>query len=141
MKLVVDMKSVPSAALERVEILRDGAAAQYGSDAVAGVINLVLKKSMDPFVNTSYSVTSEGDGEQYQLETGFGVNIRDIGYANFTFNYFDAKRTQRAGTVTSVEDEAGYWGVTDATDFNTTDLTAFLDKKPKCRFSRLVRRI
>jgi iron complex outermembrane receptor protein len=130
----VDMKSVPSAALERVEILRDGAAAQYGSDAVAGVINLVLKKSMDPFVNTSYSVTSEGDGEQYQLETGFGVDIADKGYANFTFNYFDAKRTQRAGTVTSVEDEAGYWGVTDATDFNTTDLTAFLDKNPSAGF-------
>jgi iron complex outermembrane receptor protein len=130
----VDMKSVPSAALERVEILRDGAAAQYGSDAVAGVINLVLKKSMDPFVNTSYSVTSEGDGEQYQLETGFGVDIADKGYANFTFNYFDAKRTQRAGTVTSLEDEAGYWGVTDATDFNTADLTAFLDKNPSAGF-------
>lgn len=41
----VDMKSVPSAALKRVEVLRDGAAAQYGSDAVAGVINLVLKKN------------------------------------------------------------------------------------------------
>lgn len=128
------MKSVPSAALERVEILRDGAAAQYGSDAVAGVINLVLKKSMDPFVNTSYSVTSEGDGEQYQLETSFGVDIADKGYANFTFNYFDAKRTQRAGTVTSVENEAGYWGVTDASDFNTTDLTAFLDKNPSAGF-------
>jgi iron complex outermembrane receptor protein len=130
----VDMKSVPSAALERVEILRDGAAAQYGSDAVAGVINLVLKKSMDPFVNTSYSVTSEGDGEQYQLETGFGVDIADKGYANFTFNNFYAKRTQRAGTVTSLEDEAGYWGVTDATDFNTADLTAFLDKNPSAGF-------
>lgn len=130
----VDMKSVPSAALERVEILRDGAAAQYGSDAVAGVINLVLKKSMDPFVNTSYSVTSEGDGAQYQLETGFGVNIRDKGYANFTFNYFDAERTQRAGKVTSVEDEAGYWGVTNTTDYNTSDLTAFLGRNPSAGF-------
>jgi iron complex outermembrane receptor protein len=130
----VDMKSVPSAALERVEILRDGAAAQYGSDAVAGVINLVLKKSMAPFVNTSYSVTTEGDGEQYQLETGFGVNIADKGYANFTFNYFNQKRTQRAGKVTSVEDEAGYWGVTNTTDYNTSDLTAFLDRNPSAGF-------
>jgi len=89
----VDMKSVPSAALENVEILRDGAAAQYGSDAVAGVINLVMKKSVEPFINTSYSVTTEGDGEQYQLETGFGVDIADKGYANFTFSYFDQKRT------------------------------------------------
>lgn len=128
------MKSIPSAALERVEILRDGAAAQYGSDAVAGVINLVMKKSVKPFVNTSYSVTTEGDGEQYQLETGFGVDIADKGYANFTFSYFDQKRTQRAGTVTSVEDEAGYWGVTDESDFNTSDLTAFLDKNPSAGF-------
>jgi iron complex outermembrane receptor protein len=130
----VDMKSIPSAALERVEILRDGAAAQYGSDAVAGVINLVMKKSVKPFLNTSYSVTTEGDGEQYQLETGFGVDIADKGYANFTFSYFDQKRTQRAGEVTSVEDEAGYWGVTDDSDFNTSDLTAFLDKNPSAGF-------
>jgi iron complex outermembrane receptor protein len=130
----VDMKSIPSAALENVEILRDGAAAQYGSDAVAGVINLVMKKSVEPFINTSYSVTSEGDGAQYQLETGFGVNIADKGYANFTFSYFDQERTQRAGEVTSVEDEAGYWGVTDDSDFNTSDLTAFLDRNPSAGF-------
>ena len=130
----VDMKSVPSAALERVEILRDGAAAQYGSDAVAGVINLVLKKKSDPFINTSYSVTSEGDGEQYQIETGFGVDITDKGYANFTFSHFDQSRTQRAGTITSVEDEAGYWGVTDTSDFNTSDLTAFLGRNPSAGF-------
>jgi iron complex outermembrane receptor protein len=130
----VDMKSIPTAALERVEILRDGAAAQYGSDAVAGVINLVLKKSLDPFVNTSYSITSKGDGEQYQIESGFGVNIADRGYANFTLNYFDQKRTQRAGTITSVADEAGYWGITDTSDFNTSDLTAFLDRNPSAGF-------
>jgi len=93
----VDMKAIPSAALERVEILRDGAAAQYGSDAVAGVINLVLKENSDPFINTGYSVTTEGDGEQYQIETGFGVKIADKGFANFTFGYFDQKQTQRAG--------------------------------------------
>lgn len=130
----VDMKSVPSAALERVEILRDGAAAQYGSDAVAGVINLVLKKASDPFINTSFSTTSEGDGEQYQIETGFGVNIADKGYANFTLNYFDQHRSQRAGTITSVEDEAGYWGISDTSDFNTSDLTAFLDRNPSAGF-------
>jgi len=125
----VDMKSVPSAALERVEILRDGAAAQYGSDAVAGVVNLVLKKQSDPFINTNYSVTTEGDGEQYQIETGFGVKIADKGYANFTFNYFEQKRSQRAGTVTSVADEANYWGVSD--DY---DLQGFLQRNPSAGF-------
>lgn len=130
----VDMKSIPSAALERVEILRDGAAAQYGSDAVAGVINLVLKKNSDPFINTSYSTTSEGDGGQFQIETGFGVNIADRGYANFTLNYFKQDGSQRAGTVTSVADEASYWGVTDTSDFNTNDLTSFLDRNPSAGF-------
>jgi len=130
----VDMKSVPSAALERVEVLRDGAAAQFGSDAIAGVINLVLKKKSDPFINTSYSTTTKGDGEQYQLEAGFGVSIFDKGYANFTFNHFDQQRTQRAGTVTSVQDEADYWGVTNSGSFTTTDLTAFLDRNPSAGF-------
>tara|TARA_R110002049_G_scaffold58113_5_gene158425 strand:- start:6057 stop:9080 length:3024 start_codon:yes stop_codon:yes gene_type:complete len=130
----VDMKSIPAGALERVEILRDGAAAQYGSDAVAGVINLVLKKSTEPYINTSYSATTEGDGEQFQLETGFGVNIADRGYANFTFNYFDQLRSQRAGEITSLEDEAGYWGVTDTSSFNTSDLSAFLDRNPSAGF-------
>lgn len=130
----VDMKSVPTAALERVEVLRDGAAAQYGSDAIAGVINLVLKKKSDPFVNTSFSTTTQGDGEQYQLEAGFGTDVFDKGYANFTFNYFDQKRSQRAGKITSVQDEANYWGVTDTGDFTTSDLTAFLDRNPSAGF-------
>ncbi|MEL6673126.1 MAG: TonB-dependent receptor [Bacteroidota bacterium] len=130
----VDMKSVPAASIERVEILRDGAAAQYGSDAVAGVINLVLKKKTDPFINLGYSTTSEGDGEQYQVEGGFGVNILKKGYANFSFGYFDQKRTQRAGTITSLEDEAGYWGVSETSPFNLSDLSAFLGREPSAGF-------
>ncbi len=129
----VDMKAIPSAALERVEILRDGAAAQYGSDAIAGVINLVMAKSSDPFINTSFSTTTEGDGEQYQLEAGYGVET-DKGYANFTFNYFDQKRSQRQGTITSVADEAAYWGVTADSDFNISDLTSFLQRNPSAGF-------
>ncbi|UII31828.1 TonB-dependent receptor [Fulvivirga ulvae] len=130
----VDMKAIPTSAIERVEILRDGAAAQYGSDAVAGVINLVLKKKSDPFINLGYSVTSEGDGDQFQMETGFGLNIHEKGYANFTFNYFDQQRSQRAGTITSLADEAGYWGVTDDTDFSLSDLDAFLQRNPSAGF-------
>ena len=104
----VDMKSIPSSALSNVEILRDGAAAQYGSDAIAGVINLVMKKASKPFVNTSYSTTTKGDGEQTQIEAGAGVNMDDKGYANFTFNYFNQKGSQREGKVTSVDAEAAF---------------------------------
>jgi iron complex outermembrane receptor protein len=130
----VDMKAIPSSALSSVEILRDGAAAQYGSDAIAGVINLVMKKKTDPFVNVGYSTTSEGDGEQYQLEAGFGVDIAEKGFANFNFGYFDQKRTQRAGTITSLEDEAGYWGVSETSAYSLSDLEGFLGRNPSAGF-------
>ena len=130
----VDMKAIPSAALENVEVLRDGAAAQYGSDAIAGVINLKMKKKVDPFVNTNFSSTTRGDGEQYQIESGFGVDLGENGYANLTLSHMQSSTTQRAGKVTSVEDEASYWGVTDDSDFNTNDLSNFLDRNPSAGF-------
>lgn len=130
----VDMKSVPASAIDRVEILRDGAAAQYGSDAVAGVINLVLKKKADPSVNIAYSTTAEGDGDQFSIDGGFGISIAKKGYANFNFGYFDQTRTQRAGEITSIEDEAAYWGVTENSDFNLSDLTEFLNREPSAGF-------
>ena len=130
----VDMKSVPAGAIDRVEILRDGAAAQYGSDAVAGVINLVLKKKADPSVNIAYSTTTEGDGDQFSIDGGFGISIAKKGYANFNFGYFDQTRTQRAGEITSIEDEAAYWGVTETSDFNLSDLTEFLNREPSAGF-------
>lgn len=133
----VDMKAIPSAALQNVEVLRDGAAAQYGSDAVAGVINLVMKRAATPFANMSYSTTTEGDGEQYQVEAGAGVDSGKA-YANFTFNYFEQKRSQRAGTITSLADEAGYWEVPTADDapdsYNQDDLAAFLQREPSAGF-------
>ncbi|WP_296619177.1 TonB-dependent receptor [Marivirga sp.] len=130
----VDMKAIPTSAIERVEILRDGAAAQYGSDAVAGVINLVLKKKSDPFINMGYNVTSQGDGQQYNFDTGFGVDILDKGYANFTFSHIDQQRTQRAGEITSLEDEANYWGVDETTDYSLSDLDNFLTRNPSAGF-------
>jgi len=124
----VDMKSIPTAAIDHVEVLRDGAAAQYGSDAVAGVINLVLKKKSDPFINYNFSSTTLGDGQQSQVETGFGVDIAKRGYANFTFNYFNQNRTQRAGDITSAEDEAAYWGTS---IYSLDDYRSFLARNPK----------
>ena len=58
-----DMNSIPVAAIERIEVLRDGAAAQYGSDAIAGVINLVLKKKSPLTVSTTYGGSSSTTGE------------------------------------------------------------------------------
>lgn len=124
----VDMKSIPPAAIDHVEVMRDGAAAQYGSDAVAGVINLILKNKSDPFINFNYSSTTKGDGQQAQVETGFGVDISKRGYANFTFNYFNQNRTQRAGDITSAEDEAAYWN---NPMYTLDDYRSFLARNPK----------
>jgi len=72
----VDFNAIPVAAIERVEVLRDGASAQYGSDAIAGVINVVLKGSgQGGSVQLDGGIYSAGDGEQYRVlaDTGIGV--------------------------------------------------------------------
>lgn len=61
-----DMNAIPISAVKRVEVLRDGAAAQYGSDAIAGVINIILKDSAtDGIASLEYGETFEGDGETW----------------------------------------------------------------------------
>jgi iron complex outermembrane receptor protein len=59
----VDLNSIPAAAIGRIEVLRDGASAQYGSDAIAGVINIVLDRTLGSGFNGTYGITSEGDGQ------------------------------------------------------------------------------
>ncbi|WP_190810218.1 TonB-dependent receptor [Flagellimonas sp. S3867] len=94
----VDLKSVPAAAIERIEVLRDGASAQYGSDAIAGVINMVLKKDVEyTSVNVNSGVTTEGDGFNFGADLNTTLNIDDIGYANLTFAYYQQDLTNRAG--------------------------------------------
>lgn len=124
----VDMKGIASDAIESVEILRDGAAAQYGSDAVAGVINLVLKKEVAPYVNTSFSTTGNGDGAQYQIASGFSTSINDKGFANFSFSYLNQRRSNRAGTVNNPESEADYFE--DTNYYSTSELQSFLSNYP-----------
>ncbi len=90
-----DMNAIPTAAIQRIEVLRDGAAAQYGSDAIAGVINIVLKKAtnkLDVTLNTgaNFSENSnqfEGgsDGEKVKVDVNYGLPIGDNGgFINFT---------------------------------------------------------
>lgn len=93
-----DMNAIPAAAIKRIEVLRDGAAAQYGSDAIAGVINLVLKDSAEQgSAALSYGEYSEGDGETLNLDLNKGLALGDEGYLNLTFNYRDRGYTNRAG--------------------------------------------
>ncbi len=74
----VDLNSIPVSAIERVEVLRDGASAQYGSDAIAGVINIVLKGAgQGGSLGVNYGEYSKGDGEQFQLSGDTGVSFAD----------------------------------------------------------------
>lgn len=91
-----DLNSIPVAAIERIEILRDGAAAQYGSDAIAGVINIVLKKTTDEFSgNLNTGITQQGDGENINVNGNYGFKIGEEGYVNVTADFLHRGRTQR----------------------------------------------
>jgi iron complex outermembrane receptor protein len=73
--LVVDLNTIPSAAIERVETITGGASAVYGADALAGVVNFVLKDDFEGVeMDFSTSMTAEGDGEETKFSTLLGVN-------------------------------------------------------------------
>ncbi len=95
----VDMKSIPAAAIDHIEVLRDGASSQYGSDAIAGVINVILKKNVDHRTANIYSgITTEGDGFEIGADLN-GVLSNDKGaYVNYTFGLKHQEHTNRAGT-------------------------------------------
>lgn len=84
-----DLNSIPTSAIERIEILRDGAAAQYGSDAIAGVINIVLKKQTENIIaSTTGSVRRRGDGAATRTGINYGVKIGDRGgYLNASVEF------------------------------------------------------
>ncbi len=98
-----DLNAIPVASIERVEVLRDGASAQYGSDAIAGVVNIVLKKNVNEFngfVNTgAYDApgyaSKKFDGQSFQFAGNYGAKLGDKGFANFTLNYLNTSKTRR----------------------------------------------
>ncbi|WP_233899570.1 TonB-dependent receptor [Tenacibaculum piscium] len=94
----VDMKSIPTAAIERVEVLRDGASAQYGSDAVAGVINIILKKNTKfTQVNVTSGVTSQGDGANVSASANHTLTFGEGGFLNASLDLSYQDKTNRAG--------------------------------------------
>ena len=95
----VDMKSIPASAIERIEVLRDGASAQYGSDAIAGVINIVLKERplSAAELNLETGVTSEGDGFTYSGDINKGFRVGENGFINLTGSFYHQDYTNRPG--------------------------------------------
>ena len=93
-----DFNAIPSAAIERIEVLRDGAAAQYGSDAIAGVINIVLRDDINTGnADVYWGQTYEGDGDTWNGNANYGMKVGESGFLNLTAEWRDRYRTNRAG--------------------------------------------
>jgi len=134
----VDISSIPSLALKQVEVLRDGASSQYGSDAIAGVINFVLRDNSEGAdLQVGYGSTYDGDGDNYRIAGNIGLPLGNSGFINLTGEYNDVGGTVRsvvrsdtlamtaAGyapaadfrTINSyTSDVPQYWGQPDVTD-------------------------
>jgi iron complex outermembrane receptor protein len=102
-----DMNSIPVAAIERVEILRDGASAQYGSDAIAGVINIVLKKKSPLFLSTTYGQSLSNtfgqqftDGQTFQLDGSKNFSLGNNGFIDIGAQILHRDATNRGGPDT-----------------------------------------
>lgn len=92
----VDLNAIPVSAIDRIEILRDGAAAQYGSDAIAGVINVILRADANRSISGAFGQTSEGDGRVTQVHTNYGVGLANNGFLHFSAEFRDRDSTNRA---------------------------------------------
>ena len=98
-----DMNAIPMGAIKRIEVLRDGASAQYGSDAIAGVINVVLKDDYEGGFRTNYGTTYKGDGDQFVASLDKGFKIGQDGTLHATFEYRNRQRTNRAGLTGDIQ--------------------------------------
>ncbi|MDN3652051.1 TonB-dependent receptor [Thalassotalea ponticola] len=128
-----DISVIPSVALKQVEVLRDGASAQYGSDAIAGVMNFILRDDRDGgSISVKYGEYGEGDGGATTVDGFIGLPFTDDGFANFSFQLKNVDATSRsvqrpdaanliAQGNTAVADPAQVWGNPEIED----DITVF----------------
>ncbi|SDG00277.1 MULTISPECIES: TonB-dependent siderophore receptor [unclassified Duganella] len=94
----VDLNAIPLSAIDHIEVLRDGAAAQYGSDAIAGVINIILKKgAAGGDAEIGFGEYQERDGKQVSLRGSTGFNLGDDGWVRIAVDAADRDPTNRAG--------------------------------------------
>lgn len=114
----VDFAMIPSLAIQRVEILRDGASAQYGSDAIAGVVNVILKDNHEGFtVSAQTGEYFEGDGARTTIAANGGFSVGPNGFANATVEYSEADETSRGVARYDCQDVIDQVGAS-ATPFN-----------------------
>jgi iron complex outermembrane receptor protein len=119
-----DISGIPVDAIKRIEILRDGASAQYGSDAIAGVMNIILKDDAEGGSFTLRTgITSEGDGEMFGISLNNGSKMGRDGFINYTLDLSKTELANRPGTVDAAG-EAGDFGA------DIADVQAFLADRP-----------
>ena len=131
-----DISVIPAIALKRVEVLRDTASAQYGSDAIAGVINFVLKdRPQGGTVEAQWGQTYSGDGDEYRLAGNLGMPLGANGFANISAQWHEMLPTVRSvqrddaqalidnGNTDVRQPYAQVWGQPDVDD----DYTVFLN--------------
>ncbi|HHL31978.1 MAG TPA: TonB-dependent receptor [Oceanospirillales bacterium] len=123
-----DISQLPAIALKQVAVLRDGAAAQYGSDAIAGVMNFTLKDASEGATfEARYGEFFAGDGQTYSIAGNVGLPFTDSGFVNLSFEYGNTDPTSRsvqrddaaaliAAGNTAVANPAQIWGQPDISD-------------------------
>ena len=93
-----DLNAIPIGAIKKIEILKDGAAAQYGSDAIAGVINLILKdKSEQGSIQLNTGITNEGDGKYLSAHADYGFKMTKKGHTNINLYFQSREAINRSG--------------------------------------------
>jgi len=118
----VDISAIPSLALKQVEVLRDGASSQYGSDAIAGVLNFILRDDAEGFeVVARTGSTFDSDGDNYMVSANLGLPLGDSGFLNITAEVRDVEGTVRSVVRNDVAyaEANGYSPVSDYQAINT----------------------
>ncbi|MDA8016700.1 MAG: TonB-dependent receptor [Thermoanaerobaculia bacterium] len=123
-----DISTIPGIALRQVEVLRDGASAQYGSDAIAGVLNFLLKDDREGYAfEIQTGEYQDGDGGATKVSGNVGLPLGETGFANLSFEYGETDPTSRsvqrddaAGLIaagnTAVANPAQIWGSPEIAD-------------------------
>lgn len=120
-----DISAIPTDAIKTIQILRDGASAQYGSDAIAGVINIILKDNYNKgSMILRTGITGKGDGKSVAASLNNGVSIDNgKGFLNYTVDFSQTRLANRPGTVDAEGEVADF-----KADIN--DVKKFLKRKP-----------
>ena len=124
-----DISGIPTDAIKTIQILRDGASAQYGSDAIAGVMNIILKDSYkDGSATFRSGITGEGDGEMLGVSVNNGSKIGENGFVNYTIDFSKTALANRPGTVDAEGEFADFGGTRPGETL--ADIQEFLSRRP-----------